>query len=301
MFGHKKTEPFIKMFTSLTFDEVLDKLDTLPDNSALPHDYAVQAMCALNTLYGDITVNKEEKDISYYSRHVLGDTIYTVQEFKDIIRQLQVTYTLATTDNPFDSARYILDKYTDMVPRYIARAIITNLSYHYKDRTSSFKKARIDVDNASMMYNTTKYGDFLHHAFNATIVTIINELEKEVYNTMPDFNQVPTVDDLRIKSAGDNIKWTVDAEKELVDFFNTKVDSMSTLFGEAILVRSEYLNAYNLLSLYPEYLTDKGYTVTKATRSRYVSGLHSPLTTEVLTITWDSNTQLIKAVLDSTK
>lgn len=127
--------------------------------------------------------------------------------------------------------------------------------------------------------------------------------EKEVYSTMPGFTKIPTVEDLRIKSASDNIKWVVNAEKELVGFFNTKVDSMSTLLGKVTLVHSEYPNAYNLLTLYPEYLTDKGYTITKATREKYLSGMgdlhHTSI--PVFNITWDSNTQIIKDVLASTK
>lgn len=111
-------------------------------------------------------------------------------------------------------------------------------------------------------------------------------------------DHIPTVSE-KLKETRDNdIKWTISAKEELIKWYNTLPND--SVYGEAVLSQHYYPKAYHLLSTYPEYLTNKGYTLKPATKRHYTNKGVELTPVNIITVSWGTTEmkRLLAFVLD---
>lgn len=120
------------------------------------------------------------------------------------------------------------------------------------------------------------------------------------------YDRIPTVRELNQRRASESAQWVLEAKAELLEWFNDiVVHSARVSENKAPLDSYHYPKAYELLTVHPGYLTDKGYKLNKSSsvvvlynEGRYGHpGGDSLEDVPSFVVTWDRDTNLIKAIL----
>ena len=117
------------------------------------------------------------------------------------------------------------------------------------------------------------------------------------------YDHIPTVKELNQRRATEGAQWVLEAKAELLEWFNDVFGhNASVSENRATLDSYHYPKAYELLTVQPGYLTDKGYELNKSSslvyRGRDMSYFVAPLEdVPAFVVTWDRDTNLIKAIL----
>lgn len=113
-------------------------------------------------------------------------------------------------------------------------------------------------------------------------------------------DHIPTVTE-KLKETRDNdIKWTISAKEELVKWYNTLPNN--SVYSEATLLEKDYPKAYHLLAVYPEYLTNKGYTLETTAKHHYTNEGEELTPVNTIIVSWGTTEmkKLLAFVLDGT-
>lgn len=114
-------------------------------------------------------------------------------------------------------------------------------------------------------------------------------------------DHIPTVKELNQQQATKSVQWVLEAKDELLNWFNQIViHSASVADNEAVLDSYHYPKAYELMTIQPEYLTDKGYRLNSSLSSvskdkDYIGSAFVDV--PAFTVTWDRDIKLIKTIL----
>lgn len=284
--------------SELTFNEVIRSLSTInnPEDVKVPVDRLNGYLRSLTRYYKGVDVSYPS-DLSYYSRKFLtayGGTTITLDYLMIILYRLQIVYEFsmkARNETVFDVALRLTDTYVRTTQAF-ALSLFRLLSEYDNDDTaySNIKKYYF---SSYVIENGIKY------VGKISIKHFINSRIKKGTN-MDKFNHIPTVKEFNQQQATKSVQWVLEAKDELLEWFNQIVGNESRVENKAVLASYYYPKAYDLLTIQPEYLTDKGYKLNQSSSSirkdtDYIGSAFMDVPSFI--VTWDRDTNLIKSIL----
>lgn len=283
----------------LTFDDIISVLSTIeyPYHVKVPVARVIDYLYSLTRFYDNVHISYPS-DLPHYARKFLvadKGTEIPLDYLMTILYSLQIVYEFSMSpkrETVFDIALRLTNRY-DRVPQLFAQMLFTHLS-EYEDDDTAYSNIK------NYYYHSYVEDKGIKYVSKQSIVHFINSRSKKGTN-MDKFNHIPTVKEFNQQQSTKSAQWVLEAKDELLNWFNQiVVTNASTTENKAVLDSYHYPKAYDLLTIQPEYLTDKGYRLTFILSTVRKSGdyIGSPfLEVPAFTVTWDRDTKLIKAIL----
>lgn len=264
-----------KAKTSRYLDYVDHKLTKLSmrDEKGLPLETFYQFIITGRDI--DEDKNDFDKLINQLER---GDFAYMTT-----LESLPSTSQLVAMDDAINIINVLSNRYTDIqINSYLATIM--------KQLQQSVSNGDYYVSRNYMLESIRKAKYIYQDTVTQTVVT----------GAFSVHDHIPTVAE-KLKETRDNdIKWTISAKEELVKWYNTLPNN--SVYSEARLSEKDYPKAYHLLAVYPEYLTNKGYTLETTMQRHYTNKGEELTPVNTIIVSWGTAKMkaLLAFVLDGT-